>query len=315
MSVNAGVTAQTRFLKRTGEKRRSLFPEAVTSPVKAGRPVPDRQGYTRQEVMAKKRFGQHFLYDPIILSRIIQVAHVTPEDTVVEIGPGPGRLTKMLADHVKKVIAIEVDHELYERLNRELSGYKNIELTRGDALEYPYETLHEFKVVANIPYYITTPILFTLFKHRQYLKSLTMSVQKEVAERIAARSGGKEYGVLTIMVQYHGIAEVKFVVPRGAFRPVPRVDSAVIHVDIFEKPVIRVADEKLFFRVVKTAFSQRRKMLSNALKLMSKDIKGTLVGAGIDPSRRAETLSIGDFARLSDLLQRERLDPGRSPVE
>jgi len=259
--------------------------------------------------MTRRRLGQHFLYDPAILRKIVQAAQLLPEDTVIEIGPGPGRLTKMLADHAQKVIAIEVDNALYERLSRELSGYENIELIRGDALEYPFDTLCEFKVVANIPYYITTPIVFTLLNHRGLLKSMTMSVQKEVAERIVAKPGGKEYGVLSIMVQYHGIPELKFVVPRGAFRPVPKVDSAVIHMDIFEKPVISVTDEKFFARVVKAAFSQRRKMLSNALKSRSKDIKGILVRAGIDPSRRAETLTIGDFARLSDLLQQEGLDP------
>ncbi|MGD0885098.1 MAG: 16S rRNA (adenine(1518)-N(6)/adenine(1519)-N(6))-dimethyltransferase RsmA [Thermodesulfovibrionales bacterium] len=265
--------------------------------------------------MTRRRLGQHFLYDPAILRKIVQAAQLLPEDTVIEIGPGPGRLTKMLADHAQKVIAIEVDNALYERLSRELSGYENIELIRGDALEYPFDTLCEFKVVANIPYYITTPILFTLLKHRRLLKSMTMSVQKEVAERIVAKPGGREYGVLSIMVQYHGIPELKFVVPRGAFRPVPRVDSAVIHMDISEKPVISVADEKFFVRVVKAAFSQRRKMLSNSLKPLSKDIKGILVRAEIDPSRRAETLTIGDFARLSDLLLREGLDPSEGAAE
>jgi 16S rRNA (adenine1518-N6/adenine1519-N6)-dimethyltransferase len=259
--------------------------------------------------MTRRRLGQHFLYDPAILRRIVQSAALLPEDTVIEIGPGPGSLTKMLAEQVERVIAIEVDQRLYERLKEELSGYGNIELVQGDALKYPYGGLDVFKVVANIPYYITTPILFKLLEQRSRLKTITVMVQREIAERIVAKPGGKQYGVLSLMVQYYSSPALKFLVPRGAFRPVPKVDSAVIHMDIFEKPVISVTDEKLFFRVVKTAFSQRRKMLSNALKSLSKDIKEVLLRSGIDPSMRAETLSIEDFARLSDRLQREGLDP------
>jgi len=255
-------------------------------------------------VTRKRYLGQNFLYDPNILRRIIQVAGLSPEDTVVEIGPGPGRLTRMLAESVKRVIAIELDAGLYERLVDELSGYKNIEIVHGDALKYPYETLREFKVVANIPYYITTPIIFRLFEHRKRLVSITITVQKEVAERIVAGPGGKEYGVLSLMVQYYGRPELKFIVPRGAFRPVPGVDSAVIHIEIFKRPPVSVKDEDLFFKVVKAAFSRRRKTVANALRpiLKSPIRKEILLSAGIDPSRRPETLSIEEFARLADAL-------------
>ncbi|HXX57956.1 MAG TPA: 16S rRNA (adenine(1518)-N(6)/adenine(1519)-N(6))-dimethyltransferase RsmA [Thermodesulfovibrionales bacterium] len=264
--------------------------------------------------MTRRRLGQHFLYDPAILKRIVEAAGLQQEDTVVEIGPGPGRLTRMLAEEVKRVIAIEVDQRLFERLTEELAGYGNIELIHADALKFPYDTLSLFKVVANIPYYITTPILFRLLEERSRLTSATVMVQKEIAERIVAGPGGKEYGVLSLMVQYYSSPAVKFFVPRGAFRPVPKVDSALIHLEIREEPAVTVRDERLFFRVIKTAFSQRRKMLSNALASLSPDVSGFLMRSGIDPSRRAETLSIEDFARLSDLLRRGRPDPGDDPA-
>ncbi|MFZ6017451.1 MAG: 16S rRNA (adenine(1518)-N(6)/adenine(1519)-N(6))-dimethyltransferase RsmA [Nitrospirota bacterium] len=246
--------------------------------------------------------GQNFLYDPSILRRIIQVAQLDGEDLVVEIGPGPGRLTKMLARKVKRVIAIELDEKLFENLRDELAEYSNIELIHGDALKFPFESLIEFKVVANIPYYITTPIIFRLLEVRKNLKSMTLTVQKEVAERIVASPGGKDYGVLSIMVQYYAMPRLKFMIPKGAFRPVPRVDSAVLHIKILDKPSVIVKDEALFLRLIKTAFSQRRKMLPNSLKSIRSDIKEKLVEAGIDSNRRPETLSIEEFARLSNIL-------------
>ncbi len=255
--------------------------------------------------MRKRRLGQNFLYDPSILTRILDAARLLPGDTVVEIGPGPGRMTAMLAERVKRVIAIELDRDLYEMLASELSGRMNIELVHGDALKYHYDALDEFKVVANIPYYITTPIIFMLLRHRGRLRSITITVQKEVAARMVAGPGGKEYGVLSLMIQYYGKPELKFSVPRGAFRPVPKVDSALIHIELYEKPPVSVKDEKTFFRVIKTAFSQRRKMLLNSLKPLSSDIgdiKEKLLLAGIEPTRRPETLSMEEFARLADVL-------------
>ncbi len=252
--------------------------------------------------MAKKRLGQNFLFDPSILGRIISVASLSTDDTVVEIGPGHGRLTAMLAARAKKVVAIELDYELHERLVKELSGFTNVELVHADALKYPYETLGDFKVVANIPYYITTPIIFRLIECKKQLKSMTLMVQKEVAQRIVGAPGTKEYGVLSIMVQYYGKPTLEFIVPKGAFRPVPKVDSAVLRIELYTGPSVSVKDEKFFFRVVKTAFSQRRKMLLNSLKSIREDIKEKLILAGIDPTRRPETLGIEEFARLSDEL-------------
>jgi 16S rRNA (adenine1518-N6/adenine1519-N6)-dimethyltransferase len=251
--------------------------------------------------MRKRRLGQNFLYDPSILRRIIQVAHLEPEDTVVEVGPGPGRLTRMLSERVRRVIAIELDRKLHERLIEDLADCDNIDLVLGDALKYNYGGIASpFKVVANIPYQITTPLIFRLFENRETLRSMTLTVQKEVAERIAADPGGKQYGVLSITTQYYGKTRLKFVISRKAFRPMPRVDSACIHIDVYEKPRVEVDDERFFFSLVRTAFSHRRKTLLNALREVSPGIKDILVSCGIDPSRRPETLSIEDFARLSE---------------
>lgn len=257
--------------------------------------------------MPKKHLGQIFLFDPSILHRIVKAAGITHDDTVVEIGPGPGTLTNILGSAARKVIAIEIDYELYEKLKNKLNEFKNIEIVHADALKFQYEKLEPFKVVANIPYYITTPIIFRLLDSRKNMKSMTLTIQREVAQRIAAKPCTKDYGVLSIMVQYFGRPELKFIIPKGAFRPVPKVDSAVIHIQIPPAPSVKVTDENLFFRTVKNAFAQRRKTLANSLKPVSRDIKAILINAGIDPNRRAETLSIEEFARLSNALLGEQL--------
>jgi len=252
--------------------------------------------------MPKKNLGQNFLSDPSILIRIISAADLSSEDTVVEIGPGTGSMTRMLAERVKRLIAIELDHALCQKLAGDFIAYRNVEIVHGDVLQFPFESLDQFKVVANIPYYITTPIIFRLLDAKQNLRSMTLTIQKEVAERIVARPGGKDYGVLSIMIQYYASPELRFIIPKEAFRPVPKVDSAVVHIEILRQPSVAVKDEKIFFRLVKTAFSQRRKTLSNSLKSLGVDIKEALISSGIDPQRRPETLSIEEFARLSDSL-------------
>ncbi len=251
--------------------------------------------------MAKKHLGQNFLFAPSILRSIIQSADLSDSDTVIEIGPGPGGLTRLLAERVKKVVAIELDPYLYNRLTVELKDLDNIVLVLGDALKYPFEQLDRFKVVANIPYYITTPIIFRLIEAAQNLDSMTLTIQKEVAERIVAGPGTKAYGVLSLMVQYRAEPELKFIIPKEAFRPAPKVDSAVVHMKLREKPAVAVQDEVFFARVIKTAFSQRRKTLSNSLKVFN-NIGAALKQAGIDPKRRPETLSLEEFGRLSDSL-------------
>lgn len=251
--------------------------------------------------MARKHLGQNFLFDPSILLNIIGSADLSETDTVFEIGPGPGRLTRLLAERVKKVIAIELDHYLYNKLTEGLKDCNNIDLVLGDVLKFPFERLDCFKVVANIPYYITTPIIFRLIETAQALESMTLTIQKEVAERIVAGPGTKDYGVLSIMVQFRTEPELKFIIPKEAFKPVPKVDSAVIHMKLRKKPAVSVQDEELFTRLVRTAFSQRRKTLSNSLKAFE-NIRDILIQAGIDPQRRPETLSIAEFAVLSDIL-------------
>lgn len=248
-----------------------------------------------------RRLSQYFLFDPSILSRIIKSAGLSSEDTVVEIGPGPGRLTEMLSTSVKEVIAIELDRGLYEDLALRFRD-TNVRVVHLDALRFNYSELGRFKVVANIPYHITTPIIFTLLKERLRLESMTLTIQKEVAERIVAKPGGKDYGVLSIMVQYVCEPEYRFTIPAGAFRPVPKVDSACLYMRVLEMPRVKVQSEETFFKAVRTAFTQRRKTLANALRPLSPDIKEILRGIGIDPVRRPETLSIEEFASVADAI-------------
>jgi 16S rRNA (adenine1518-N6/adenine1519-N6)-dimethyltransferase len=252
-------------------------------------------------VRPKKSLSQNFLFDPGILKRIVDASGAGPEDTVVEVGPGPGTLTKILLSKVKEVVAIEADKRFYEKLREELSEYENVKLFHADALKFDYSGLPKFKAVANIPYHITTPLLFKLLSQKN-LTSMTLTIQKEVAQRIAAGPGSKTYGVLSIMVQYRARAELKFIIPAGAFRPVPKVDSACIRLDVYERPPVKVKDEETFFRLVKAAFSQRRKTITNAIKVLINEPKEFLEKAGIDPKRRPETLSMEDFARLADVV-------------
>lgn len=181
--------------------------------------------------------------------KIIDCSHVTPEDTVVEIGPGTGIMTGMLAERARKVIAIEIDRKLAARLKESLQKRPNIELITADALKFPYETIRDkFKVVANIPYYITTPLIFKLLEFKAKMPSMTLLLQKEVARRITAVPGNKEYGVLSISTQLYTKPSIKFLVSKGAFSPPPAVDSAVVHFEVSPRLLYRTADEKFFAR-------------------------------------------------------------------
>ncbi len=271
----------------------------------------------------RKPFGQHFLFDPRILKKIIDCSRVTSDDIVIEIGPGHGIMTKLLAERVKKVIAIEFDKRLAERLKHNLSvipphpplvkggmgGFENIEVIIADALKFPYETIKgKFKVVANIPYYITTPLLFRLLEFREKIISMTLLLQKEVAQRIVASPGNKDYGVLSVSVQLYTKPTLKFLVRKGAFSPPPDVDSAVVHFEVCPQIPHKLKDEEFLLKVVKTAFSQRRKTISNSLRSF-KNIKEALIEAGIDSKLRPETLSIEDFIKLANALtQKVQLD-------
>jgi 16S rRNA (adenine1518-N6/adenine1519-N6)-dimethyltransferase len=251
----------------------------------------------------KRPLGQHFLFDRGILKKIIDCSHVTPEDTVVEIGPGTGIMTGMLAERAKKVIAIEIDRKLIARMGESITARPNVELITADALKFPYETIKgKFKVVANIPYYITTPLIFKLLEFKAKIPSMTLLLQKEVARRITASPGNKEYGVLSISTQLYTKPSLVFYVPKGAFSPPPAVDSAVVHFEVSPHTLYRTENEKFFLAVVKKAFSQRRKTIQNSLKSYN-NIREALLETDIDSRLRPEVLSIKDFIRLAEALQ------------
>jgi 16S rRNA (adenine1518-N6/adenine1519-N6)-dimethyltransferase len=258
-------------------------------------------------IRAKKSLGQNFLKDPHYLRRIADAAQVGPLDQVLEIGPGLGHLTRVLTERAKNVLAIEVDDRLIPILQNEFSSVQNFELLHADALEYDFGSLKgRWKVVANLPYYISTPIIQKLIAHRTKFISLTLMLQKEVAERLAAPPGGKEYGYLSVLVQYNAIPRIEFKVPPGAFTPQPEVDSVVLTLLMRDQPAVVVKDEEFFIRVIKAAFSQRRKTLRNALKQLEIEqdkMEAVKSETGIDLNRRAETLTVEEFGRLADYLR------------
>ena len=260
----------------------------------------------RFKLRADKKLGQNFLIDESVVRRIVEAAELTPEDTVLEVGPGIGTLTQGLAESGASVVAVELDKRLLPVLDVTLEGYDNVRIVNGDILQVDImEQVQKpgFKCCANLPYYITTPIIFAILEKRLPMERLVVMVQKEVAERMAAKPGSKDYGALSVAIQYFTEPEIAFIVPPSSFIPAPSVDSAVIVCKRRSTPPVEVCDENLFFRVVKVAFSLRRKMLSNSLKNMG--IKGEQVTkwleiAGVDGKRRAETLSLEDFAALTN---------------
>ncbi|MEK6678423.1 MAG: 16S rRNA (adenine(1518)-N(6)/adenine(1519)-N(6))-dimethyltransferase RsmA [Nitrospirota bacterium] len=260
-------------------------------------------------VRPKKSLGQHFLTDINIARDIVDAANISKDDIVVEIGPGNGILTRLLAGRAKKVIAIEIDERLIDKLRDEFGSFNNIEIIAKDALQFPFNEIEgRFKVAANLPYYITTPIIFHLLESRDRIISMTLMMQREVAERIVAAPGGKDYGVLSIAVQFYAEPALNFIVPSSAFFPKPKVESAVVSFRILDKRRVEVLDEGFFFKVVRAAFSQRRKTLRNALRsanlpMITDDaLDSAFTKTGIDPKRRGETLSIAEFAKLADTL-------------
>jgi 16S rRNA (adenine1518-N6/adenine1519-N6)-dimethyltransferase len=247
----------------------------------------------------KKRYGQHFISDRNILQRITDFAHIAPGDTVIEIGPGTGTLTRALAAVAKRVAAIEIDRELISGLRRNMPG--NVEIIEADALEVNLEKLAgcRFHVVGNLPYNVATPLLRKFIDSRAWITAVTVMLQKEVAERVRARPGTRDYGPLSVLVQYYAIPAWGFTVPPGAFTPPPKVDSAVIRLDW------RVGVESFpaFTDFVHRAFSSRRKKLLNNLVAMSplrprEEIVNILSDAGIPVDARPETLSVEDFLRV-----------------
>lgn len=258
------------------------------------------------DIHMSKKLGQNFLVDESVVGQIVQAAGLAAGDTVLEIGPGIGTLTQGLAESGANVVAVELDNRLIEVLAKTLDGYENVRVIHGDILkvnimqEVP---ARPFKVVANLPYYITTPIIMGLLEAKLPIEVLVTMVQKEVAERMVAKPGGKDYGALSVAVQYFTKPQIMFEVPPKSFLPPPAVDSAVIRCTVWDKPPVAVNDEKLFFRVVKAAFAQRRKTLANALKTMGAPVevvRNSLTAAGVNGTRRGETLSLEEFAAIAN---------------
>lgn len=258
---------------------------------------------------ANKKLGQNFLINESIIYDIVKKANVTKEDVVIEIGPGLGSLTKELINNAKKVIAIELDPNMIDILKSRFGIFDNFEVIYGDVLKIDLEELikgyDSVKVVANLPYYITTPIIMKLLEDKLKIKSITVMVQKEVGERICATHKDKEYGAITVSVQYYSEPQIIIDVPKENFLPAPEVDSCVIRLDMREKPLVSLKDEKLFFRLIKGAFTQRRKTINNSLTCSGKskeEIIAALNKLGIDSKLRAENLSIQQYADIANTL-------------
>lgn len=263
----------------------------------------------------QKRFGQNFLIDSHILEKIMEGAEVTEEDCVLEIGPGIGTMTQYLAEHAREVIAVEIDKALIPVLEDTLSAYDNVTVINEDILKVDIEKIVKehnqgkpVKVVANLPYYITTPIIMGLFESHVPLKSITVMVQKEVAERMQVGPGTKDYGALSLSVQYYACPKVIMTVPASCFMPRPNVDSAVIRLTRHEQPPVQVREEEKMFRIIRAAFNQRRKTLVNSLAnagilpVTKEEIVDALTSLELSPSVRGEALTLEQFAGLSDLL-------------
>jgi 16S rRNA (adenine1518-N6/adenine1519-N6)-dimethyltransferase len=267
-----------------------------------------------------KAFGQNFLTDTWVLQNIAEAAELTPNDTVLEIGPGLGSLTSWLAEDAGFVVAVEIDNRLVPVLHDLLIAYRNVHIINADILKLdlkkelaPFMTADDgtprtLKVVANLPYYITTPVIMKLLENGLEAECMVFMVQKEVARRMMAEPGGKDYGALTVAVRYYSAPSIIMDVPPHCFIPQPDVDSSVIRLDLYKTPPVELKDKDLFFKVVKAAFGQRRKTLVNALNNAGyigadkEQIRILLEKTGIDEKQRGETLSISQFAQLANHL-------------
>ncbi|MCK0473616.1 16S rRNA (adenine(1518)-N(6)/adenine(1519)-N(6))-dimethyltransferase RsmA [Halalkalibacter sp. APA_J-10(15)] len=270
----------------------------------------------------KKSLGQNFLIDLNILHNIVKAATVTNETGVIEVGPGIGALTEQLAKQAKKVVSFEIDQRLLPVLEDTLSSYQNIDIVHSDVLKVDlhryiaehFQEVNDVMVVANLPYYVTTPILMKLLEEKLPIRGIVVMIQAEVADRIAAKPGTKDYGALSIAAQYFAEAEKVMTVPGSVFIPQPRVDSAVLRLTVREEPPVELIDEAFFFRVFHASFANRRKTLLNNLthNLLTKAektmIEDVLSDIQIDPRRRGETLSLEEFASLSNALYKRVMD-------
>lgn len=272
-----------------------------------------REVVEKHEFRFSKSLGQNFLVDETVLEDILNSAEVNKDDMVIEIGPGVGTLTRELLKRAKKVVAIELDSRLIGILEDELSDFDNFTLINKDALKVDFKELigdeKSVKIVANLPYYVTTPIISKLLTEEYKFKSLTIMIQKEVAERMAASPGNKDYGALSLLAQYYCNTEIVRRVSPNSFIPRPKVDSIVIKLEKLSEPKVKVEDEKLFFSLVRAAFNMRRKTLWNATKTLGfeKEVMEQIYSESeIDPKRRGETLSLQEFGRLSDVMSKSK---------
>ncbi|WP_346200334.1 16S rRNA (adenine(1518)-N(6)/adenine(1519)-N(6))-dimethyltransferase RsmA [Caldifermentibacillus hisashii] len=281
----------------------------IATPLRT-RAILEKYGFT-----FKKSLGQNFLIDTNILNNIVDHAEITPESGVIEIGAGIGALTEQLAKRCKKVLSFEIDQRLLPVLEDTLSPYPHVSIVHQDflkadvhqAIETYLQEVKDIAIVANLPYYVTTPIIMKCLEDHLPFRSMVMMMQKEVGSRITAKPGTKDYGSLTIAIQYYTTAEIVMNVPKTVFIPQPNVDSAVVKLTKRDQPVVAVKDEQFFFNIVKFSFAQRRKTILNNLvsqlengKEKKERIMAALEKAEIDPTRRGETLTIEEFAKLSD---------------
>ena len=266
----------------------------------------------------QKKFGQNFLIDANVLERIVDDGGITKDDFVLEIGPGIGTMTQYLCESAREVMAVEIDSNLIPILNYTLSDYDNVEIINEDALKLDFKKIvkekndgNPIKVVANLPYYITTPIVMGLLESKAPIESITIMVQKEVARRMQTGPGSKEYGALSLAVQYYADAEIVLDVSAGCFMPKPKVDSSVIHLQIYKEPPVSVCDEEMMFKIIRASFNQRRKTLANGLKnapnlpFTKEEIEEAIEKIGKDINIRGEKLTLEEFAKLTDILMGE----------
>lgn len=265
----------------------------------------------KHRITLTKKYGQNFISDPSLLERIASVCDWKDGDVALEIGPGAGTLTRAIAAHADRMLAIEIDRRLAPLLEESLTGCDNVKLIFGDALKSDLDALvrdeldhnGDYKLVANLPYYITTPLIMHVLEDSHHVDELVIMVQKEVGERLCAKPGSRTYGAVTVMVQYLATASRAFDVGRRAFTPPPDVDSTILHLVPYKERPIQAKDDAMMRRVVKAAFSQRRKTLRNSLASLGVDkaiIAMALEKAGIDEQRRAESLSVAEFVTLAD---------------
>lgn len=270
----------------------------------------------------RKKYGQNFLVDNGILEKIIASAQITREDCILEIGPGIGTMTQRLAEEAGEVVAVEIDKNLIPILDETLAGYENVTIINEDILKVDINRIVDehggkpVKVVANLPYYITTPIIMMLFEKHVPLYSVTVMVQKEVADRMQVGPGTKDYGALSLAVQYYARPELITKVPAACFMPRPNVDSAVIRLTRYEEPPVKAEDEAWLFAIIRASFNQRRKTLANGLanaanlSVSRQQVEETLEDMGLPASVRGETLTLEQFSELSDRLLSKRTQPG-----